>query len=73
MKRNKYNLAVIRSAEIGNVTIPPNSSTDIQDMTCKELEFHSTCAMLVQSDESFVPNEPRQANLCLRAFCHDKF
>ena len=42
---------------MGNVTIPPNSSITIQGMTNKELEFHSTCAMLVQSEESIVPSD----------------
>ena len=42
---------------MGNVTIPSNSSITKHGVTSKELEFHSTCAMLVQSEKSIVASD----------------
>lgn len=57
LKRNKNKLAVIRSAEMGNITIPANSTVTIEGITSKELDYHPTCAMLVPSEESIVPSD----------------
>lgn len=57
LKRHKNKLAVIKSAEIGNITIPANSTVTIQGITSKELDYHPTCAMLVSSEDSIIPND----------------
>lgn len=57
LKRHKNKLAVIKSAEIGNITIPANSTVTIQGITSKELDYHPTCAMLVSSEDSRIPND----------------
>ena len=57
LKKNKQGLAVIRSAELENVSIPPNSSVTIQCITSKELDYHPTCAMLVPTEKSVSPDD----------------
>ena len=57
LKKNKQRLAVIRSAELDNVSIPPNSTVTIQVITSKELDYHPTCAMLVPTEKSVLPDD----------------
>ena len=57
LKKNKYRLAVIRSAENNILTIPANSSVTIHGVTAKELDHKPTCAMLVQTEDSIIPND----------------
>ena len=57
LKRNKNRLAIIRSAETQNITIPANSTRTIQCVTSKELEFQTTCAMFTKTEESIVPSD----------------
>lgn len=56
LNRNKYRLAVIRSIENSNITIPANSTVTIQGVITKELDYHPTCAMLVQTETSVIPD-----------------
>ena len=39
------------------MTIPANSTVTIQGVTTKELDYHPTCAMLVQTETSAIPND----------------
>ena len=57
LKKNKQRLAVIRSAELDNVSIPPNSTVTIQCVTSKELNYHPPCAMLVPTEKSVLPDD----------------
>ena len=50
LKRNKR-LAIIRSAESENVSIPANSTVTLRCITSKELDYHPTCAMLVPTEK----------------------
>lgn len=49
LKKNKNRLAIVRSAETQNISIPANSSAAIQCVTSKELEFHTTCTMFTET------------------------
>ena len=57
LKKNKQRLAVIRSAELDNVSIPSNSVVTIQCITSKELDYHPTCAVLVPTEKSVLPDD----------------
>ena len=57
LKKSKNRLAVIRSAEPNTITIPANSSVTIKGITSKELEYQPTCAMMVESYDSVIPND----------------
>ena len=55
--KNKNKLALVRSAEIKNITIPANSTITIQGVTAKQIDHKPTCAMLVQTEDSIIPND----------------
>ena len=57
LKKNKNRLALIKSAESKNITIPANSTVTIQGRASKELDFYPTCAMLIQTEESIIPSD----------------
>ena len=57
LKKNKQGLTVIRSAELDNVSIPPNITVTIQCIASKELDYHPTCAMLVPTEKSVLPDD----------------
>ena len=57
MKRNKQRLAIIRSAESENVSIPANSTVTLRCITSKELDYHPTCAMLVPTEKSVLTDD----------------
>ena len=57
LKKNKQRLAVIRSAELDNVSIPPNSTVTVQCVKSKKLDYHPTCAMLVPTEKSVLPDD----------------
>ena len=57
LKKNKNRLAVIRSAEVNSITIPANSTVTIQGVASKELDYHPTCAMIVQTEQSVIPDD----------------
>lgn len=56
LKRNKDRIAVVRNAEVGNITIGPNESKDIYGYTDKEINHYQTCALLQETEESSLPN-----------------
>ena len=47
LKKNKQRLAIIKSAESDNISIPPNSIVTLRCIASKELNYRPTCAMLV--------------------------
>ena len=55
LKKSKYRLALIRSAESKHITIPANSSVTTKGVTSKELNYNPTCAMMVETEESIIP------------------
>lgn len=55
LKKNKDKLAIVRNAEISKVTIHPNQSIDIKGYTDKELNYHPTCAILQETEDSQLP------------------
>lgn len=57
LKKSKNRLAVIRSAEANTITIPANSSVTIKGVTSKDLEYQPTCAMMVETYDSVIPND----------------
>ena len=57
LKKNKHRLAVIKSAERENITVPANSTVTIKGVTSKELDYRPTCAMLVQTEKSVLPDD----------------
>lgn len=57
LKKNKNRLAIVRSAESQNISIPANSSVTIQSVTSKEFEFHTTCAMFTETEDSIIPSD----------------
>ena len=57
LKRNKQRLAIIRSAESENVSIPANSTVTLRCITSKELNYHQTCAMLVPTEKSVLTDD----------------
>ena len=54
-KQNR--LAIVRSAEPHNISIPANSSVTIQCVSSKELEFQTTCAMFTETEDSIIPSD----------------
>ena len=56
-KRNKNSLAFIQSAESKHIRISANSSATINGITSKELEYHQTCAMMVETEDSVLPSD----------------
>ena len=54
LKRNKNRLAIVRSAEPQNISIPANCSVTIQCVGSKELEFQTTCVMFTETEDSIV-------------------
>lgn len=57
LKKSKNRLALIRSAESRHITIPANSSVTIKGVTTKELDFHPTCAMMIETEDSIIPSD----------------
>ena len=57
LKKNKNRLALVRSAEIKNITIPANSTVTIQGVTAKEIDHKPLCALLVQTEDSIISND----------------
>ena len=57
LRRNKNRLALIRSAEQKQITIPPNSSITIKGITAKEIDHQETCAMIVETEDSVLPSD----------------
>lgn len=57
LKKNKHRLAVIKSAERENISVPANSTVTIKGVTSKELDYRPTCAMLVQTEKSVLPDD----------------
>ena len=57
LRKSKNRLAVIRSAQQKTITIPANSSVTIKGVTSKELEYQPTCAMMVETGDSLIPND----------------
>lgn len=57
LKKYKNRLAIVRSAESKNITIPSNSTVTIQGVTSKELEYQPTCAMFTETEDSVIPGD----------------
>ena len=57
LKKSKNRLAIIRSAELNTITIPANSSVTIKGVASKEIEYQPTCAMMVETYDSVIPND----------------
>ena len=57
LRRKKNMLALIRSAEQKQITIPPNSSITIKGITAKEIDHQETCAMIVGTKDSALPSD----------------
>lgn len=57
LRQNKIKLAVIRSSELRDIIIPPNSTIRIEGITIIELDVHPTCVMTVHSKGSILPDD----------------
>lgn len=56
VKRNKDKIAIIRSAEPSQIILGPNQTKNIRGVIDKELNYHPTCAIIQETDESNLPN-----------------
>ena len=56
LKKNENRLAIVRSAEPQNISLPANISVTIQFFSSKELEIQTTCAMFTETEDSIVPS-----------------
>jgi len=55
LTKNNNRLAVIKSAETKNITIPPNSDITIAGYVDREIPYHSTSAMVQPTKGSLIP------------------
>lgn len=56
MKKNKDQIALVRSANPGKIIIGPNESVDIDGYTDKEIDYGETYAMVHECEDSILPN-----------------
>ena len=57
LKRNNYKLALVKSAESKNITIPPNSEVVIQGYLDKHLPYQPVCALFQSTDNSAIHHD----------------
>lgn len=56
LKKNKNRIAIVRSAETTKLTIGPNQSINMKGYLDKQMEFHSTCAIIQECEDSTLPD-----------------
>lgn len=57
LKRNKYQLAIVKSAESKSIIIPPNSEVVIQGYLDKQLPYQPVCALLQPTEKSTIHSD----------------
>jgi len=56
LKKNSDRLGLIRCAEVSKITLGPNETKYIHGYIDKELEYHSTCAIIQETESSTLPD-----------------
>lgn len=55
--KNKYRLAVVKSAERDPIIIQPNSEVTIEGYTNKMLPYNQTIALIQTTEKSVIPSD----------------